>query len=151
MAEHDDLISVLNEAISLEYLAVIQYNQYSTLLTGQNKLLYEHLFQESAKESLGHAKMWSDRIVYLGGIPKTKLSEIRQHIDITEMLEAALEIEKKAVEIYSRAHKVCKHEPTLYMLENQIQDEDEDVEELQKLLGKVELAQVARGKKKYAA
>ena len=48
-------------------------------------------------------------------------------MDVTEMLEMDLAVEKKAVEIYSRAHKVCKHEPTKYMLEDHILDEDHDV------------------------
>ena len=156
MAENDELIGILNEAISLEYLAAIQYNHHSMLLTGQTKLLYEELFKNSAQEALGHAKMWGDRIVYLGGAPKAQVAEIRQPKDvndIAEMLEMALDVEKKAVEIYSRAHKVCKHEPTLYMLENQILDEDKDVEELQKLLGKVNIAQAASrdSKKLHAA
>src|SRR5215208_5206707 len=106
MAEHDELISILNEAISLEYLAAIQYNQHSMLLTGQNKLLYEHLFKDSAQESLGHAKTWGDRIVYLDGVPKATVGEIRQPLDVIEMLELALQLEKKAVEVYSRAHRV---------------------------------------------
>jgi bacterioferritin len=152
MAEHDELTSVLNEAISLEYMVAIQYNQYSMLLTGQNKLLYEHLFKDSAHESLGHAKKWGDRIVYLGGVPKAEVGKIRQPTDIIEMLELALEGEKKAVEIYSRAHRVCKHEATRYMLENQILDEDKDVEELQKLLGNVEIAHaVPQGRRKFPA
>jgi bacterioferritin (cytochrome b1) len=141
MAEHDELIKVLNEAISLEYTAAIQYNQHSMLVTGRDKLLFEDLFKDSSKESLSHAKMWGDRIVYLGGVPKAEVGTIRQSTNITEMLEMDLEIEKKAVEIYSRAHKVCKHEPTVYMLENHILDEDQDVEELQKLLGQVGIAQ----------
>jgi bacterioferritin (cytochrome b1) len=60
-----------------------------------------------------------------------------------EMIEKDLEIERRAVEIYTRAHRVCKHEPTRYMLENHILDEDKDVEELQKLLGKVRIAEDA--------
>ncbi len=32
MPENEELISVLNEAISLEYTAAIQYNQHSMLL-----------------------------------------------------------------------------------------------------------------------
>jgi bacterioferritin (cytochrome b1) len=154
MAQHDELLSILNEAISLEYRAAIQYNQHSMLLTGQNKLLYEHLFKDSAQSALGHAKKWGDRIVYLGGVPKAEIGEIRQPkdiTDITEMLELALEVEKTAVATYSRAHKVCKHEPTLYMLEDQILDEDKDVEKLQKLLGKVEIARAVRHGKKEAA
>jgi len=141
MTEHDELISVLNEAVSLEYTAVIQYNQHSMLLTGRDKALFEGLFQEHAKESLNHAKMWGDRIVYLGGVPKWEAGAVEQSADTTEMLEMDLAVEKKAVEIYRHAHKICKHEPTRYMLENHILDEDRDVEGLQKLLGDVAIAQ----------
>jgi bacterioferritin len=141
MADHDALLDVLNEAVSLEYTAAIQYNQHSMLLTGRDKLLFEEVFQHHAKESLRHAKMWGDRIIYLGGVPKAEVGAIHQSTSVAEMLEMDLEIEQKAVEIYSRARKVCTHEPTRYMLEDQILDEDKDVEELQKLLGRVAIAQ----------
>jgi bacterioferritin len=143
MADHDELIAVLNEALTLEYTAAVQYNQHSMLLTGRDRVLFEDLFNESAKESLGHAKMWGDRIVYLGGIPKGEVGRIQQSSNAMEMLEMDLEVERRAVEIYTRAHRVCKHEPTLYMLENHILDEDKDVEQLQKLLGKVRIADTA--------
>src|SRR5262245_41800138 len=143
MPDHAELISVLNEAVSLEYTASIQYNQHSMLLTGRDRRLFEDLFKDHSRESLNHAKIWGDRIVYLGGVPKAEVGTIRQSTDLTEMLEMDLEIEKKAVEVYSRAHKICKHEPTLYMLENHILDEDKDVEELQKLLARVAIAQSA--------
>lgn len=152
MAEHDELISVLNEAISLEYTAAVQYNQHSMLLVGRDKALFEDLFQDSAKESLAHAKMWGDRIVYLGGVPKAELGPIRQSTNLVEMMEMDLEIEKRAVEIYSRARRVCQHEPTQYMLENHILDEDKDVEELQKFLGRVKIAETgAAGMQQRAA
>jgi len=143
MAEHDELIEVLNEAVSLEYTAAIQYNQHSMLLTGRDKMLFEDLFKENSGESLAHAKMWGDRIVYLGGIPKADIGVIQQSTNAVEMLEMDLEVERKAVEIYIRAHEVCRHEPTRYMLENHILDEDRDVEEIMKLLGQVGIAQTA--------
>ena len=151
MADHEELMDVLNEALSLEYTAAIQYNQHSMLLTGREKLLFEDLFRESSKESLGHAKMWGDRIVYLGGVPRAEVGTIRQSTDVTEMLEIGLELERKAVEIYSRARRVCKHEATGYMLENHILDEDKDVEELQKLLGKVRITEAAAPAEKKVA
>ena len=151
MAEHDDLIKILNDAISLEYTAAVQYNQHSMLVTGRDKILFEELFKDSAKESLSHAKMWGDRIVYLGGTPKAEVGAIRQSTDANEMLQMDLELEEKAVATYSRAHKVCSHEPTLYMLENHILDEDKDVEELRKLLGKVKIAERARSTENKAA
>jgi bacterioferritin len=151
MANHDELIKILNEAISLEYTAAVQYNQHSMLVMGRDKLLFEDLFQDAAKESLGHAKMWGNRIVYLGGIPKAEVAAIRQSTNVEEMLEMDLEIEKKAVEIYTRAHRACQHEPTKFMLENHILDEDKDVEELQKLLGKTKIGQAQKAERKAAA
>jgi bacterioferritin len=150
MADHSELIAILNEALSLEYTAAVQYNQHSMLLTGRDKVLFEDLLKDHSKESLSHAKMWGDRIVYLGGIPKGEVGPIRQSSDINEMLEMDLEIEKRAVELYSRARKVCKHEPTGYMLENHILDEDKDVEELQKILGKVKIMASNAGLEKKA-
>ena len=151
MADHDELIKVLNEALTLEYTAAVQYNQHSMLLTGRDRVLFEDLFKEHSRESLGHAKMWGDRIVYLGGIPKGEVGRIQQSSNVMEMLEMDLEIESRAVEIYTRAHRVCKHEPTRYMLENHILDEDKDVEELQKLLGKVRIAETALNNQSKAA
>jgi len=151
MGEHQELITILNEAISLEYTATVQYNQHSMLLTGRDKVLFEDIFKDAAKESLGHAKMWGDRVVYLGGVPKGEVGPIFQSSNVTELLEKDLEIEKRAVEVYTRAHRVCKHEPTRYMLENHILDEDKDVEELQKLLGKVSIGQAAGGERNVSS
>jgi hypothetical protein len=38
MADHEELMDVLNEALSLEYTAAIQYNQHSMLLKGAGKV-----------------------------------------------------------------------------------------------------------------
>lgn len=141
MADHDELIKILNEAVALEYTAAVQYNQHSMLVTGRDRRLFEDFFEDSSKESLAHARIWGNRIVYLGGIPKPEVGAVRQSADLTEMLEMDLEIEKKAVEIYTRAHRACQHEPTRYMLENHILDEDKDVEEIQKFLGRVKIAE----------
>ena len=40
MAEHDELIGILNEALTLEYTAAVQYNQHSMLLTGRDRLTF---------------------------------------------------------------------------------------------------------------
>lgn len=151
MSQHDDLIVVLNEAISLEYTAAVQYNQHSMLVTGRDRRLFEDLFKDNSKEALGHAKMWGDRIVYLGGIPKAEIGTIRQSIELEEMLEMDLEIEKRAVEVYIRARSICQHEPTKYMLENHILEEDHDVEALQKYLGKVRIAETAVSNQRQAS
>ncbi len=151
MAEHTELIEILNEAISLEYTAAVQYNQQSTLLSGRDRMLFEDFLKDSAKEALSHARMWSSRIVYLGGIPRPEVGGIRQSTDAIEMLQFDLEIEQRAVDTYTRAHRVCHHEPTRYMLENHILDEDKDVEEIQKLLGRVRPRELGRIEERLAA
>ena len=140
MANHHKLIDVLNQAVSLEYTAVVQYNQHSMLLTGPDKEVFEELFTKQAEEALTHAKTWGEKIVYLGGVPTLEVGEIHQSTDLTEMLEMDLELETKAVETYSLAREVCGHVPTAYLLEDQIIAEQDDVERLVKLLGRVRIA-----------
>ena len=147
---HDELIRILNEAISLEYTAVVQYNQSSMLLSGRDRAVFEDFFKDNAKEALSHAKRWGDRIVYLGGVPKAELRPIRQSTNLMELLQIGLETEQKAVELYTRAHSVCKHEPTKYMLEEHIADEDEDVEEFMKYLSKTRIAEGSGGERQAA-
>lgn len=141
MANYDELIAVLNQAVSLEYTAVLQYNQHSMLVTGPDKRIFEEVFRAHAKEALDHAKLWGEKIVFLGGVPTVEVGTVHQSTDVKEMLEMDLELEQKAVEVYSRARKICNHEPTTYLLEDHIMAEQEDVEEIQKYLGKVKLAQ----------
>jgi|SRR5690606_11665426 len=140
MSNYDGLIAALNEAISIEYTAVLQYNQHSMLLTGRDKAIFEKLFQEHASEALGHAKLWGEKVVWLGGVPTVEVGTVRQSTNVMEMLEMNLELEKKVLEAYQRAHDLCDHNPTLYELEEQIIEEQKDVEQLAKLLGEVSIA-----------
>ena len=140
MANHDKLIEVLNQAVSLEYTAVVQYNQHSMLLTGPDREVFEELFTKQAEEALTHAKTWGEKIVYLGGIPTVEVGEVHQSTDLAEMLEMDLELETRAVETYSLAREACGHQPTAFLLEDQIIAEQDDVERLAKLLGRVRIA-----------
>ncbi len=141
MANHDKLIEVLNRAVSLEYTAVVQYNQHSMLLTGLDREVFEELFTKQAEEALTHAKTWGEKIVYLGGVPTVEVGEVRQSTNLSEMLEMDLELETQAVETYSLARDICGHQPTAYLLEDQIIAEQDDVERMAKLLGKVRIAE----------
>ncbi len=143
MANHHKLIEILNQAVSLEYTAVVQYNQHSMLLTGLDREVFEELFTKQAEEALTHAKTWGEKIVYLGGVPTVEVGEVRQSTNLSEMLEMDLELETQAVETYSLARDVCGHQPTAYLLEDQIIAEQDDVERLVKILAKVRIAQGA--------
>jgi len=140
-----NLIAKLNEAIGLELAALLQYNQYSHVLLGRDRMVWEDFFSDTADEALKHARKFASRVVSLGGTPCVEPAEVKQTNDLTEMLENSLAIERRAVQVYTEALEFCGNSVAYRnMLEDQIQDESEDVEELEKYLNKVQKVGEAR-------
>ncbi len=132
---NNKLLECLNQALSIEYSAVIQYCQHSTLVAGMDRKIYEDFFNAASEEARTHAKKVGDWIVSLGGIPTIEAAHIRQSIDLEEMLKQDLETENQAVTAYRAAHAAVEgNEPIKFMLEEQIILEQEDVWELEKFL-----------------
>ena len=130
-----ELIENLNKALSFELSAVIQYSQHSYLVTGLEREVYKEYFRDQSGEAQDHAEFLGDKIVALGGIPTVEPGMIRQSTDLTEMLKQDLELEREAMSAYMAAWRSCDEEdlPTKFWLEGQIADEQEHIEELEKL------------------
>jgi bacterioferritin len=132
------LIDKLNEAISLELGALLQYNQYSHVLTGTERQVWHEFFEEAADESLSHARKFAPRVVALGGVPSVEPMAVKQTNDLMQMLENSLEVERRAVQIYTEARAAAEGNLAYCtLLEDQILDETDDVEELEKILNKI--------------
>jgi bacterioferritin (cytochrome b1) len=132
------VIDKLNEAIAVELCALLQYNQYSQVITGTNRKIWEDFFHESSEESFEHARKFGSKVVALGGTPCVEPQPVKQTTDLTEMLENSLELEKRAVKAYTEALALCEDNPAYRnMLEDQIEVEVDDVEEIEKYLGKI--------------
>ncbi len=133
------LIEKLNRAISLELGALMQYNQYSQVIMGRERRGRHEFFEETSKESYVHARKFGKRVVALGGVPSVEPEPVKQTEDLTEMLTNSLDVERRAVEIYTEALHACEDNPAYRnILEEQVQIETEDVEELEKYLGQVQ-------------
>jgi bacterioferritin len=130
-----ELIENLNTALSLELAGVIQYSQHSYLVTGIEREIYKDFFRDQAGEAKDHAEKLGDKIVALGGIPTVEPAMIRQSTDLKEMLKQDLELEREAIAAYMAAWASCGEEdlPQKFWLEGQIADEQEHIEELEKL------------------
>jgi bacterioferritin len=129
------VIEHLNQALSVEYSAVIQYCQHSALIQGQERAVYEDFLNKASVEARDHAKKVSDWIVSLGGVPSIEAAHIQQATDIEEMLTQDLATEKEALAAYQAAHAAVEGEHGIkYMLEEQIILEQEDVWEIEKYL-----------------
>lgn len=143
------LIEKLNEAIALELGALLQYNQYSQVITGRERLVWSDWLKEAADEALDHARRFASRVVALGGTPTVNPEPVKQTTDLQEMLQNSLDIERRAVQVYTEALALCEdHAGYRNLLEDQIDEETQDVEELEKLLDQVQPAQQAAGHKR---
>jgi bacterioferritin len=151
-----ELIEKLNRALSLELAAVIQYMQHSYLITGTEREVYRSFFREQSKEAREHALTLGDRIVALEGVPTVEPSTISQSVNLVEMLEQDLALEREAMAAYMGAWEACDKDtmPTRFMLEERIYKEQMHIDELEKLTsertatvttGRITLRQVASG------
>jgi len=130
-----ELIENLNRALSLELAGIIQYSQHSYLVTGIEREIYKEFFRDQSEEARQHALFLGDKLVALGGVPTVEPAMIRQSTDLKEMLILDLELEREALAVYMEAWDSCGDEdlPTRFWLEGQIAEEQQHVEELEKL------------------
>jgi len=95
-----DLINELNTDLSLEYSASIQYIQHAAVVNGPGFTSFIEELLSHADEEIGHAKLISDRINYLGGIPTLNVGKRKGSENTIEMLKQDLEGEQLAVSRY---------------------------------------------------
>ncbi len=109
--------------------------QHSFLVTGPEREIYRAFFRAQSDEAHQHTIMVGDKIVALGGVPTVEPAMIRQATDLTEMLKQNLELEREALAGYMAAHAACTdaERPTQFQLEERIAEEQEHVEEMEKL------------------
>ena len=129
------VIKTLNDALALEYAAVVQYAQFSYCVKGFRRLAVVDWFFEQATKSLTHARLIGDKIVALGGIPTTHVGPVGEAQDLTGMVKRSLEMERRSVESYQAALALAADDTALrVLLESRVEAEQADVEELEKML-----------------
>lgn len=138
------LVQKLNEAISLELQAVIQYNHNALALKGPDRRIWEDVFKEMAAHGLEHYRKFGERIVALGGVPSIEPAPATPASNAQEMLRNARDLEQRLVDAYTEALAFCEDSPAYRnLLEDQILDEVKDVEELDKYLDQIPKLQAA--------
>lgn len=130
-----ELVENLNRALSCELAAVIQYSQHSYLVTGTDRQVFKDWFRDQAEEAQDHAESVGDKVVALGGIPTVEPAMIRQSVETKEMLRQDLELEREAMAVYMAAWASCDDDdlPQKFWLEERISEEQQHIEELEKL------------------
>ena len=134
------VIDALNKAVALEHAACMQYKQHALLVRGLWRKVYADFFYDESRSSQEHAYKFGQKIVALGGIPTIEVgAPVQQSLDLVEMLQQDLEIERQAKQAYEEALVLGQDDTALrVMLEDQIQSEQEDIEELEMYLEMVQ-------------
>ena len=71
----EELITLLNKDLTLEYSAAIQYIQHAAKVTGPQYQSIQRELEVHANEEIGHAIQLAEQIAYLGGDPTIEVAE----------------------------------------------------------------------------
>ncbi len=139
------LIDKLNRALEMEYSSVIFYKHHAEFIQGLGSQPLYDRFQEIAGDEMEHADKILKRVVALGGIPSTQLSreiKIIHRVRVEDMLKDGLEEEEQVLDFYVEMLEDSKRlQPKDHMLiwnlYQIIDDTQEHIEELKRLMGKL--------------
>ena len=132
-----DLINKLNEDLSNELSAIIQYITYSAQVTGPYRPQLVGFLLKEVPDEQGHAEFLANKIVALGGVPTTVVAPVAPAESNKELLEAVLVAERKAVAGYKeRAEQADQFGDVglKVQLEDMVRDETEHAEETERIL-----------------
>ena len=132
------IIKLMNEGLAMEYASQIQYLTQAAITTGPYADGLMARFAEIASDEMEHAKILRTRIAALGGVPTTKVGEIQIHKDSMQAVKINLRYERDTVAFYRKLLNLIPHDEVILYeaIEHVLQDSEEHVEELERLVGK---------------
>ena len=135
--DKQEMVKLLNEDLSGELGAMIQYITYAAKTTGPYRPQLSQFFLNEVPDEQAHAQYLANKIVALGGEPTTKAREVPNARSNREMVEAVLEAEKRAVGDYTKRAKQAEEfgdKGLVVQLEDIVNDETGHKEETERLL-----------------
>lgn len=131
---NEQLLAALNDVLTMEYGAVVQYAQHHFLVRGHDRILFGNFFDANSKEAHLHALNLGNKIVALGGLPTIQLAPVQVSAQLPEMLLQDLAMERRALAAYTTAWELADgHQSLRFWLEDIIRLEQLHVEELERL------------------
>ena len=131
------LIAAMNDQLSAEYQAIIQYLQYSAVVTGPHRPELVAFFRAEIPDEQMHAQYLADKIAALGGKPTTDAKPVPTADDTRKLLENVLEAETEAIAAYTKLIELADQAGEVgirIQMENFVQDESTHRDETMKIL-----------------
>ncbi|MEO1584600.1 MAG: ferritin-like domain-containing protein [Planctomycetota bacterium] len=131
------LVEALNNDLSLEYTAMLQYLTYAAKVSGPSRLELKEYFESEVPDETGHAQYLANKIVALGGEPTTTVKPVPPANTPKEMLEAVLAAETDAHNRYAERSEQAAAlgmKGLQVQLEDMARDESEHRDETKRIL-----------------
>jgi len=131
------LIAGLNEDLSGELGAIVQYLIYAAKTSGPFRPELQQFFLKEVPDEQGHAQFLANKIVALGGEPTTSPRPTPPARDNHAMLVNVLAAEKRAIADYTKRARQAESfgdKGLQVQLENIISDETGHYEETERIL-----------------
>ena len=131
------LIERLNEDLSHEFSAIIQYLTYAAKATGPYRPQLAQFFLAEVPDEQGHAQYLANKIVALGGEPTRQSAPVAEARSNRAMLEAVLEAERGAIRRYTERARQADDigdKGLSVQLEDMVRDESGHAEETERIL-----------------
>ena len=121
-------MELLNKAIAREIGVSVQYMWQHVMAMGMKSPEVKDVFEDIAIEEMKHAEKIAERLFYLGGIPTAKPTPIKVGGSLEEMVEADLEAENEAIELYMKIIELASEneDSTTRLLFEEILTEEEE-------------------------
>ncbi len=123
----EKLIEALNRDRADELAAIMQYMGHHYEAEGVESPAIIEQFKSISKDEMKHAEALAERIVYLGGIPTQKPSEIKRGGNLKKMIQDDLNAEYGAIKHYKEHVKLADElaDPTTRLMLEQILSDEE--------------------------
>lgn len=130
------IIEMLNEDLSDELGSTIQYMWHHVMCEGMASAGVRQDFLKTAMDEMKHAEKLAEKVNYLGGIPTTRVSEVKVGGDLNKMVKDDLDGEQRAIKRYKEQVLALEDEPAVrHLLEELLLDEEDHADLWMALLG----------------
>jgi bacterioferritin len=134
----EQLIAGLNQALSEELTALIQYLWHHIQVKGIESAAVSEIFKGTSMTEMDHAYKLAERIDLLGGQPTMSMVPPKTGGDVRTMIQDDLAAEHGAIKTYKRLIEMADKEDddvTEQMLIGILKDEEEHANQWEGVLG----------------
>src|SRR3990172_4656432 len=132
------IIAALNQDVSLELGAVIQYLWHHYMAEGMESPAIIDLQEKVSRDEMKHLEAFAERVIALGGEPPTEIAPVKKGGGLKKMIRDDLAGERNAIQVYKGHIKLAAElgdTTTRLMLEEIVSQEEGHVDLWETTLG----------------